>query len=84
MKEKEIHKQLKEILKNMGVREKAITEKASFYKDLGLDSLDFAEMIMVFENTFKLEIPMLEAEQIQTIKQARVYIESRYNLKGAE
>lgn len=84
MKGKEVQKQLKEILKNMGVCEKAITEKASFYKDLGLDSLDFAEMIMVLENTFKLEIPMLEAEQIQTIKQARVYIERKYNLEDAK
>jgi len=77
MKQRDIQYHLTEILKEMGIKEKAITEKASFYKDLGLDSLDFAEMIMVFENRFNVEIPMLEAEQIQTVKQATHYLENK-------
>lgn len=82
MNQRDIQYQLKEILKDMGVMEKAITQKASFYKDLGLDSLDFAEMIMVFENRFNVEIPMMEAEQIQTVKQATRYIENKFWLKS--
>ena len=82
MKQRDIQYHLTEILKEMGIKEKAIIEKASFYKDLGLDSLDFAEMIMVFENRFNIEIPMLEAEQIQTVKQATHYLENKFWLKN--
>jgi len=82
MKQRDIQQQLIEILKEMGILEKAITEKASFYKDLGLDSLDFAELIMVLENKFNVEIPMMEAEQIQTVKQATNYIENKFWLNN--
>ena len=63
----------------MGIAEKAVTEKASFIKDLGLDSLDFAELVMELEMTFGLEIPILEAENIQTVYQAVSYINDRMN-----
>ena len=69
-----IYRQLQQILMNMGIAEKAITEQASFYKDLGLDSLDFTELIMELECTFATEIPTLEAEKIQTIRQATDYL----------
>ena len=69
-----IYRQLRQILLNMGIAEKAITEQASFYKDLGLDSLDFTELIMELECTFATEIPTLEAEKIQTIRQATDYL----------
>ncbi|MEM1121285.1 MAG: acyl carrier protein [Bacteroidota bacterium] len=72
-----IHQQLQQILINMGIAEKAITEQASFYKDLGLDSLDFTELIIELEFTFSTEIPTLEAEKIQTIRQATDYLTSR-------
>lgn len=62
------------ILKNMGVAEKAITKNASFYKDLGLDSLDVAELIMEMEIVFEINIPAMEAENIKTLKQAISYI----------
>ncbi|MEM6320439.1 MAG: acyl carrier protein [Bacteroidota bacterium] len=72
-----IHRQLQQILMNMGIAEKAITEQASFYKDLGLDSLDFTELIMELECAFSTEIPTLEAEKIQTIRQATDYLTRR-------
>jgi len=63
------------ILKNKGIAEKSLTANASFYKDLGLDSLDVAELIMEIEVAFGIDIPALEAENIQTIKEAVHYIE---------
>lgn len=63
------------ILKGMGIAEKALTKNASFYKDLGLDSLDVAEFIMEIEASFGIDIPALEAENIQTIREAISYIE---------
>lgn len=81
MKKATIKKELSQILMNMGIAEKAIMEQASFYKDLGLDSLDFTELIMELECTFATEIPTLEAEKIQTIHQATEYLNQR--LKSA-
>ena len=52
------------ILKNRGIAEKAITKNVSFQIDLGLDSLDFAELIMEMETSFDINIPALEAEKI--------------------
>jgi len=74
-----IQHKLTTILKNMGVAEKAITNNASFYKDLGLDSLDVAELIMEIETIFGINIPTLEAENIRTIREATSYISNRNN-----
>ena len=69
-----IKREVISVLNEMGIAEKAITEKASFSKDLGLDSLDFVEMVMQFELRFNIDIPTLEAEDICTVKQAIDYL----------
>ena len=77
MTQKNIQQEITNILANMGIAEKAITNRASFIKDLGLDSLDFAELVMELETVFDMEIPILEAEKIQTVHQAVDYIKIR-------
>ena len=47
---------------------------ASFVDDLGADSLDLVELIMVFEEEFGQEIPDEDAETIQTVQDAVNYI----------
>jgi len=76
----QIKNELYRILLNTGIDSNAITERASFQKDLGLDSLDFAELILLFEIHFSLEIPVLEAEQIDTIKGAIDLIQELYSI----
>lgn len=44
------------------------------FEDLGADSLDSVELIMGFEEEFKIEIPDEEAEKIKTVKDAVDYI----------
>ncbi len=70
MNQQTIKKEVFNILQDMGIAQKAITLKASLCKDLGLDSLDFTELVMEFEHRFNVEIPTLEAENIQTVEQA--------------
>jgi len=77
MTHKNIQQEIINILSNMGIAEKAITGKASFIKDLGLDSLDFAELVMELETVFDMEIPILEAEKIGTVVEAVDYIRVR-------
>ncbi len=58
----------------MGIDETKVTEESSFIDDLGADSLDTVELVMAFEEEFKVEISDEEAEGIQTVQIAIDYI----------
>jgi acyl carrier protein len=71
----EIPKKVTEILVDkLGIAESEITPEANFVKDLGIDSLDYAEIVMEFEQTFDIRIPDDDAEKMQTFGQAVQYI----------
>ena len=53
-----------------------ITESSSFKDDLGMDSLELAELIMEIEKEFKCEIPEESAEKIITLGDAINYLDS--------
>ena len=65
------------LVDKLGIAETEVTPDASFVKDLGIDSLDYAELVMEFEQTFSIRIPDEDAEQLQTINQAVTYIEGK-------
>ena len=65
------------LVDKLGIAESEITPNANFVKDLGIDSLDYAELVMDFEQTFSIKIPDDDAEKMQTINQAVTYIESK-------
>lgn len=65
------------LIEKLGIPESQITSDASFVKDLGIDSLDYAELVMEFEQTFDIKIPDDDAEKMQTIGQAIAYIETK-------
>ena len=48
----DIPKKVTEILvEKLGIAQSEITPDANFVKDLGIDSLDYAEIVMEFEQT---------------------------------
>ncbi|ESX02932.1 hypothetical protein KL918_002293 [Ogataea parapolymorpha] len=51
-----------------------LTEKTSFSKDLGLDSLDSVEIMMEIEYEFSIHIADQDQDSIKTIGQAVDYI----------
>lgn len=61
----------------LGIAESEITPDANFVKDLGIDSLDYAEIVMEFEQTFNIRIPDDDADKMQTFGQAVKYIEEK-------
>jgi acyl carrier protein len=62
------------VSEQLGVSEEEIKLKASFTDDLGADSLDTVELVMAFEEEFKVEISDEEAEGIQTVQITIDYI----------
>ena len=62
------------IVDQLGVSADEVLPSASFVDDLGADSLDLVELIMVFEEEFGQEIPDEDAETIQTVQDAIDYI----------
>lgn len=78
-----IHQTITEILVDkLGLAETEVTTDANFIKDLGIDSLDYAELIMEFEQAFDLKIPDNDAENLATINQAVEYIRQKIELKS--
>ena len=65
------------ICKKFGVKESEITEEASLIKDLGADSVDFAELIMDIEDKFSIAIPDDEVEKLTTTGSLIDYINRR-------
>lgn len=65
------------ITDKLGIPETEVTPDANFIKDLGIDSLDYAELVMEFEQTFEIKIPDDEAERLVTISSAVEYIRSK-------
>ena len=62
----EISKNIKEVLENYGIPPKELKPTTSFINDLGLDSLDFAELILTVEQIFDVSISF-DHDNIHTI-----------------
>lgn len=78
----EIEKKVTTIItEKLGIPETEVTPDANFVKDLGIDSLDYAELVMEFEQTFDIKIPDDDAEKLSNISSAVEYIRSK--VKGA-
>jgi acyl carrier protein len=78
MSENETFEQLKNlIVELLEVDESEVVPTASFADDFNADSLDFIELITAVEDTFKIEIPDEDAENLQTVQDAIDYIEAK-------
>ena len=56
--------------KNSGKNLDPLTEKTTFVDDLGMDSLDFFQMLIDLEETYDIHIDAEDAEEIVTISDA--------------
>jgi acyl carrier protein len=73
-----VEQRVKEIIvEQLSVSEEEVVPEASFVDDLGADSLDLVELIMVMEEKFEQEIPDEDAEKLQTVQDAITYIQER-------
>ena len=65
------------LVEKIGSAPTEATLDANFIKDLGIDSLDYAEIVMEFEQSFNIRIPDSDAEKLQTVGQAVKYIDEQ-------
>jgi len=78
MADNELREKVRKIIADrLQVDEASVTDNASFVEDLGADSLDLVELVMAFEEEFKLEIPDQDAETMKTVGNAMEYLEKK-------
>ena len=65
------------LVEKLGIAPTEVTPDANLIKDLGIDSLDYAELVMEFEQAFNIRIPDNDAELLQTVNEAINYIEKK-------
>ena len=65
--------------KQLGIDPSEIQPDADFSQQLGADSLDVVELVMLIEDEFDIEIEDEIANQIRTVQGALAYIEERGN-----
>ena len=65
------------IVEQLDVEEDAVTLEASITEDLGADSLDVVDLVMSIEESFDVEIPDEEVENIKTVGDIVKYIENK-------
>ena len=65
------------IVEQLDVEEDAVTMEASITEDLGADSLDVVDLVMSIEESFDVEIPDEEVENIKTVGDTVKYIENK-------
>lgn len=65
------------IVEQLDVEEDAVTMEASITEDLGADSLDVVDLVMSIEESFDVEIPDEEVENIKTVGDIFKYIENK-------
>lgn len=71
----DIENKVKEIVaEHLSVEISKIDSNSSFVDDLGADSLDQVELVMAFEDSFKIEIPDEAAEKIVRVSDAVNYV----------
>ncbi len=69
--------EVKKILLSMGIVETAITDNAHLMYDLGLDSLDVTEFVMLVEEKFKIVVLDTDQEKIVRFGDLVKYVEER-------
>ncbi|MDR6563372.1 MULTISPECIES: acyl carrier protein [Arcicella] len=62
--------------RNFYINPRLIAPQKRFYADLGMNSLEFLELIVYLENTYGIVLPDNEVDKIQTIKQLSEVMEA--------
>ena len=67
------------LIEDLEVEEENIGPEAKLKDDLGIDSLDFVDIVVIVERNFGFKIKPEEMAGVQTLSQLCDYIESKVN-----
>ncbi|GHT94078.1 acyl carrier protein [Alphaproteobacteria bacterium] len=65
------------ISEKLGVDIEKVKDEARFIDDFGADSLDTVDLVMALEEQFDIEISDKEGQEIQSVKDAILFIQSK-------
>lgn len=78
MERKEIEEKVRNFLvEDLEIEEDKIAPEARLKDDLGIDSLDFVDIVVIVENNFGFKIKPEEMQGVTTLKQFCDYIQSK-------
>jgi acyl carrier protein len=72
------------IAKELRMREDAVTINSHFKRNLGLDSLDYLELVMVVEEHFDIQLPEERAKKIWNVRGVVQIVEQVLKSKTAD
>jgi acyl carrier protein len=64
------------IVNKLGVRAEEVSAEANFQTDLGADSLDLVELMMGFEDSFKLKISDEDSSSLKSVGDVIKYLKA--------
>ena len=80
MTRQEIEEKVQEFLiEDLEIDEEKIAPEAQLKEDLGIDSLDFVDIVVIVEKMFGFKIKPEEMANVKTLSQFCDYIESKVN-----
>ncbi|MBE6257375.1 MAG: acyl carrier protein [Prevotella sp.] len=78
MERKEIEEKVREFLiEDLEIDEEKIAPEALLKEDLGIDSLDFVDIVVIVEKKFGFKIKPEEMTEVKTLNQFNDYIQSK-------
>lgn len=78
MERKEIEEKVREFLiEDLEIDEEKIAPEALLKEDLGIDSLDFVDIVVIVEKKFGFKIKPEEMAEVKTLNQFNDYIQSK-------
>lgn len=78
MDRREIEEKVKAFLiEDLEIEEEKIVDDASLKEDLGIDSLDFVDIVVIVERNFGFKIKPEEMAEVTTLLKFYDYIESK-------
>ena len=78
MDRQEIEAKVKEFLiEDLEIDEEKIQPEARLKEDIGIDSLDFVDIVVIVEQHFGFKIKPEEMKEVRTLSQFYDYIESK-------
>ncbi|MBQ2563588.1 MAG: acyl carrier protein [Muribaculaceae bacterium] len=80
MTRQEIEEKVKEFLiEELEIEEENIYPEAKLKEDMGIDSLDYVDIVVIVEKSFGFKIKPEEMANVKTLSQFCDYIESKVN-----